>query len=456
MTTGEAANVIDATAALARFGLETTSAAIAPEARREGIRSFVNILGCALGGAQHDAVEKTWAALRPFAGAEQASLIGRTERTDALTAARLNTLASSVNTFDDTHAEAIVHPSGPVMGAVLAISEMRPVTGAEALAAFIIGVEAVCRLSKAVSVAPAKGNIAWSQTGIACGIGAALASARLLRLDLATTRMAMGIAAAQASGIRALHGTHCTPMMPANASQTGLAAAFMAAAGVTSSQTSLESRYGFAACFAETPHLAHITDDLGQRWEILGNTYKPYPCGIVIHPLIDAALDIAREHHTTAEAVAGVAIKANPAALALCFRRHPKDEFEGQVSLYQWVAAALARGRAGIAEGTDEAICEPAIVALRDRIDATAEPDIPHDGADVTVRFTDGRTASRRIRDCIGSRGRPMTDAELDAKFIGASRGVLPPSVAERFLVLCRTVETLPDASALARAGRRA
>ena len=441
----------EATAALGRFALDVRLADIPAEVRREGIRSLVNIVGCTLGGARHDAVEKTWTALRPFAGAAQTTLLGRPERTDALTAALVNTLASSVNTFDDTHAEAIVHPSGPVMGAALAVAELRPVTGAELLAAFIVGVEAICRLSKAVSVAPAKGSIAWSQTGIACGIGAALATARLMRLDLDTTRTAIGIAAAQASGIRALHGTHCTPMMPANAGQAGLRAALMAAAGVTSSKAALEARYGFAECFAVTPHLAHVTDGLASRWEILGNTYKPYPCGIVIHPLIDAALDIARAHSPAADAITRIDIRANPVAMALCWRRHPKDEFEGQVSLYQWVAAALARGRAGLAEGTDGAIADPIVTALRDRIEVATDTAIPHDGAEMTVTLADGRQLARSIRDCIGSRGRPMTDAELDAKFAGAAQGRLGAAETAALLATIRGIEAVGDAANLAR-----
>lgn len=444
-----------ATRQLSRFVLETRLAAMPKTVIHEGKRSLLNIVGCTVGGAGHDCVERAWAALKPFAGHPQASLMGRSERTDGLTAAFLNTLASSVNTFDDTHAEAIVHPAGPVMAAVLAVAELRPVTGEEALAAFILGVEAVCRSSKSVSVAPAKGNIAWSQTGIACGTGAALAAARLLRLDLDTACTAVGIALSQASGIRALHGTHCTPVMPANAGQAGLRGAFLAEAGFTSSRTAIEARYGFAACFAEQAHLAYLTEGLGQHWEILGNTYKPYPCGIVIHPLIDGALDIARAHKTTAASVAGVDIKANPAAMALCFRRHPKDEFEGQVSLYQWVAAALVRGRAGLAEGTDAAIADPDIAALRDRIEVTTDATIPHDGAEVVVRLASGQNVLRSIRNCIGSRGRPMTDEELDAKARDVTEGVLDRARVEELIVRCRNLETLSDAAELVRGARR-
>ena len=138
-------------------------------------------------------------------------------------------------------------------------------------------------------------------------------------------------------------------------------------------------------------HLAYLTDGLGTHWEILANTYKPFPCGIVIHPLIEAAIEIAQELNTAAEAVARVEIIANPAAMALFYRRHPKDEMEGHVSLYHWVAAALARGKAGIPEGTDQAIADPAIRALRDRIEVTNDPAVPHDGADVTVRSPTAR-----------------------------------------------------------------
>lgn len=444
----------DATADLARFALDVRLDAMPADVRHAGVRSLVNILGCTLGGASHDAVDKTWAALSPFAGREQVSLLGRKERTDALTAAMINTLSSSVYSFDDTHTEAIVHPSGPIMGAALAVTEMQTVTGADLLAAFTIGVEVSCRLSKAISVAPAKGIIAWSQTGVTCGIGAAVASARLLGLDLEQTRTAIGIAAAEASGIRALHGTHCTPMLPANAGRAGLKAAYMAKAGVTSSKTIIEARYGFAECFTETPCLAHLTGEFGERWEVLGNTFKPYPCGIVIHPLIDAALEIAGEARPTPEAVSKVDIRCNPAAMALCWRRHPKDEFEGQVSLYQWVAAALIRSRAGIAEGTDQAIADPIISALRGRIEVNTDPAVPHDGADMTITLADGRTMSRSIRDCIGSRGRPMTDAELDAKFLAAAEASIQPSAASVVLAATRGIERLTDASTVARSAR--
>lgn len=441
-----------ATGRIVDYVLQAKSADIPSAVRKEGLRSFFNILGCALGGARHGAVERTWGALKPFAGEQQVTLIGRGERTDAITASLINTLASSIATFDDTHAEAIVHPSGPIMAAVLAVAERRAVTGSELLTAFVLGVEIVCRLSKAVSVAPAKGNIAWSQTGIACGVGAALAASRLMNLNAQATRQAVGHAASQASGLRAAHGTMCTAMMPAVAGQTGLRAAYLAAAGVTSTEVVIEHRYGFALCFAETPHLAHLTGSLGERFEILGNTYKPFPCGIVINPLIDAALQLRAAHQISPDSVERIDMQASPGALALCDRRHPKDELEGQVSLYQWVAAAMVRGKAGLAEGTDASIHDPMLKAFRERVYAVADPSIPIDGVDMRIALAGGRVVELKLRDCIGSRGRPMTDEQLTAKFSSSAAGVLPADRVEKLIEQCWALDKLTDASALIRA----
>ena len=443
--------VTGATSAIADYVLATGYADLPAAVRKEGLRTFFNVLGCTVGGAKHEAIEATWRALAPFAGEAHATLLGRGQRTDALTACLINTLASSIHTYDDTHAEAVVHPGGPVLAAVLAVAERQHVSGKEALAAFVLGVEVVCRLSKAVSVTPAEGNIAWSQTGICCGVGAAVAAGKLLGLDALQMRRAIGIAASQASGIRAMHGSMCTANMPAHAGQTGLRAAYLAKVGFTASEGAFEGKYGFANCFAKKPDLGLLTGRLGAHYEILANTYKPYACGIVIHPMIDAALDLRKAHGLDASMIEAVSVKAAGVALALCDRRHPKDEFEGQVSLYQWIAAALVRGRAGIPECVDAAIADPVLVAFRDRITAIIEPGMPIDGADMTIVLKDGRTLEKKVRDCIGSKGRPMTDAELEAKFADQSAAIIGKAATDALMADCWRLETLADASVLVR-----
>ncbi len=442
MTPAEAAG---ATARIADWVCRTGANNLPAQVRAEALRSFINVLGCTVGGARHAAVKSTWDALQPFAGEPHATMIGRGMRTDALTACLINTLASSIYTYDDTHAEAIVHPSGPIMAAVLAVAERKKVSGSDALAAFTLGVEIVCRLSKAVSVAPAQGNIAWSQTGICCGVGAAVAAGKLLGLDPQEMRRAIGIAASQASGIRAMHGSMCTANMPAHAGQTGLRAAYLAQAGFTSAEGAFEGKYGFANCFASVPHLPHLTDRLGEHFEILANTYKPFPCGIVINPMIDGALQMRTKHTIDAAMVERVTMSASPGALALCDRRHPKDEFEGQVSFYHWVAVALIRGRAGIADGTDAAIRDPAIAAFRERIFATANPAMAIDAVDLSIELKGGVVHDLKVRNCIGSKGRPMTNAELEQKFRQSSEGIMSAKKLDQLIANCWRFEDVAD-----------
>jgi 2-methylcitrate dehydratase PrpD len=425
-----------------------------PEAvRREALRSVFNILGCTLGGARHQGVTIVDTSLSLFTGQPRATLIGRGRKADALHAALINCLASSIYSFDDTHEQAVVHPSGPVAAAALALAELHPVSGTAFLTAFALGVELECRLCKALTVPPAKGSMAWSGTGITGGIGAAVAAGHLLGLDTAGMRTAIGIALSQAAGFRAMHGSLCTPLMPAQAAQTGLRAALLAQAGFTSSPAALEGRYGYLSVFSEQPDLDALTGGLGERFEILRNTYKPYPCGIVIHPIIDACLDLRRVHGLDAARIASVAVSASPGAMALCNNRNPKDEMQAHVSLHHWTAVAFIRGSARIQDmDTETAVKDPALMAFQDRVEATLDPARAADAAEVTVTLTDGTRHTSRIDHGIGSAARPMTDAELEVKFAGMAIPVLGEQRTRALMGQCWDLAKSADAGALARA----
>src|SRR5262245_53981248 len=306
--------------------------------RREALRSFVNIVGCTLGGARHDVIGLADDVLSEFSGPPQATLVGRARRADVLHAALINCFGSSIHAFDDTHEQAVVHSSGPVAAASLAVSERKQVSGAEFLLAFCLGVEAVCRLSKAISVPPAKGVFAWSQTGITAGVGAAVAAGKLLDLDPGRMRNAIGIALSQAAGFRGMFGSMCSSFMTAHGAQTGLRAAILAEKGFTSSEAALEGPYGYLDVFAEQPNPVVLVEGLGTHFEISRNTYKPYPCGVVIHPIIDACLELRQTHSMDAADIAAVSVRAAPSALALTDRPHPKNALEARVSLQHWVA----------------------------------------------------------------------------------------------------------------------
>jgi 2-methylcitrate dehydratase PrpD len=421
--------------------------------RREALRSLVNIVGCTLGGARHEVIGLADDVLSEFSGPPQATLLGRARKADVLHAALINCFGSSIHAFDDTHEQAVVHPSGPVAAAILAVSERKRVAGPEFLLAFALGVEAVCRLSKAISVPPAKGPFAWSQTGITAGIGAAVAAGKLLDLDPIRMRHAIGIALSQAAGFRGMFGSMCSSFMTAHGAQTGLRAAILAEKGFTSSETALEGPYGYLDVFAEHPDPQALVEGLGTRFEILRNTYKPYPCGVVIHPIIDACLELRRTHAMEPADIATVSVRVGPKALALTDRRHPKDRLGARVSLYHWVAVSLIRGAARIDDmDTNSAVLEPAIVRFQDKIETVGDEVVALDGAEVTVRLQDGRSLVSRVEHCVGSASRPMTDSDLERKFAGLAEAVIGPVRAREVMEMSWGVERLADAGALARA----
>lgn len=441
------------TARLADYAATTGDADVPRAVRDEAVRSLFNIVGCVLGGARHEAVEIADTTLGPYTGPPQATLFGRRRRADILHACLINCLSSSVYSFDDTHEQAVVHPSGPVAAAVLALAEHRTVGGAALLTAFALGVEYVCRLSKALSVFPATGSIAWSQTGVAGGIGAAVSAARILGLDQVRMQTAIGIALSQAAGFRVMHGSMVTPLMPAQAAQTGLRAALLAEQGFTASPAALEGRYGFLSVFADRADVPALVDGLGERFELLRNTYKPYPCGIVIHPIIDACLQLRRDHAPDPAQIERVAIKASPGAMALCNRRNPQDEMQAHVSLHHWTAVALLRGTARIQDmDTTTAVHDPAVRAFQDKVTAEQDPAIAADAAEVTIVLADGTTHTARVAHCLGSAARPMSDQDLERKFTAMAEPVLGIERTATVVARAWGIESLADAADLPRA----
>ena len=210
---------------------------------------------------------------------------------------------------------------------------------------------------------------------------------------------AIGIASAQAAGFRATHATMNLHVVHGNTSPSGLRAALLAKGGLTSSAVAIEGHYGFAEVFAATPNLAALTDGLGQRFELLANTYKPFPCGIVINPVIEACLAL-HEQIDDAGAISDIRIEVCQAALDLCDRKKPQTALDAQVSLYHWGASALLHGRAGLGEYSSEALSDAAVRSLQDRMSAVLNGKLQIDQAIVTVTlegWPDTREADRAL-----------------------------------------------------------
>jgi 2-methylcitrate dehydratase PrpD len=443
----------ETTARLAEYAVTADGMRWPDTVRREALRSLFNVVGCAIGGARHGMVDIADKTLGAFAGPGQATLFGRGRKTDVLHASLINGLASSIYSFDDTHETAVVHPGGPIATAVLALAELRPVSGADLLTAFALGVEMTCRLCLATTVPPADGSFAWSGTGISVGLGAAVAAGRMLRLDTQRMRAAIGLALSEASGFRAMHGTATVAFMPAHAGQMGLRAALLAERGFTAGLSGLEGKSGYLSVFCTKPNLNALAGELGQRFELLRNTYKPYPCGIVIHPIIDACLRLRQEHAPDPDRIANVSIQASPGAMALCNNRDPKDEMQAHVSLHHWTAAAFIRGTARIQDmDTESAVKDPALMAFQSKVEAILNPVIAADQTEVTITMTDGSKHFCRIEHGIGSKLNPMSDADLERKFLGLVEPVVGLARAQELVGRTWGVGSAADAGELARA----
>jgi 2-methylcitrate dehydratase PrpD len=422
---------------IADYVLQTKLEDLPESVRHEGIRAFINWLGCVLGGCRHEVVDVTDRTLGDFSGKAESTVIGRNRQYDIFLASCLNCISSSVHTFDDTHAEAIVHPTGPVASAVFALAERNGSSGADVLLALCLGVDFECRLSKAITVAPARGSIAWSQTGICGAVGAAIATGKLLRLTREQLVWAIGIAASQAAGFRAMHGTMNLHVMHGRTAPSGLRAALLAKNNLTSSAYAIEGQYGFAAVFSKSPNLDVLTQALGQFFELSSNTYKPYPCGIVIHPIIDACLNLRLRIGNDLNVISHVHIEACNAALSLCARKKPQRPLDAQVSLYHWGAAALARGRAGLDECSPAALQDPEIISLQDRMNAVANEGLQIDQTELTVTLKDGRVFKERVEHCLGSLMYPMTDQQIEQKYRNQALTLLSPEQADKVVAMC-------------------
>jgi 2-methylcitrate dehydratase PrpD len=441
---------LDVTRTLARFVVTHPYRDIPEPVRREAARSFLNWMGCAVGACRHETIDCALAALAEFSGPAQATVLGRGERVDAMLAALINGTSSHVFDFDDTHLKTVIHPSGPVASAILALAEKTPVRGEDFLHAFILGVETECRIGNAVY--PAHYDVGWHITGTAGVFGAAAAAGRLLGLDEKRMVWALGIAATQSSGLREMFGTMVKPFHPGNAARNGLLSALLAAKDFTSSSQGIEAPRGFAHVLSTEFKPEEITGRLGETWEISLNTYKPYACGIVEHPIIDGCIQLRNEHDVKADDIEAISLKVHPLVLELTGKKEPKVGLEGKFSVYHSAAVAIVHGAAGEAQYSDEAVRDPQVVALRGKVAATMEKGVHEDQVHVAVKLKDGRTLEKFVEHAVGSLARPMSDADLEAKFRGLAEGILSRTETDRLIGLCWKIGSLKSAAEVARA----
>lgn len=402
---------------LASFAAAARCDELPPQVLHQAKRSAMNFFAVALAGCRDATVERARASLAAFSGGKQAALIGRRERVDALSAAFLNAAGANVYDFCDTHTPTGIHPTAPILPALLALAELSRVNGRDLLLALVLGQEVACRIGLAIS--PRHYNEGWHITAT-CGVfGAAAGCGKLLGLGTEQTTWALGLAATQAAGLCECLGTPAKSVAVGNAARNGLWAALLAARDFSGPAEPLNGAQGYFHALGETPDLSWFKDGLGKSWEILQTSYKPYPCGFVIHPALDCVLDWRRAH--PGATVEKVLVIGNPLLALRADRPNISTGREAQVSVQHAVAAALVNGHAGLAQFTDACVRDPLVQALRGKVALVSDERLSTIAAALEITTADGQVHKLSQQAARGSDANPMTDRDLEEKLTAAA-----------------------------------
>jgi 2-methylcitrate dehydratase PrpD len=249
-----------------------------------------------------------------------------------------------------------------------------------------------------------------------------------------------------------MFGSMCKSLHPGRAAQNGLMAALLASRNFTSSEQAIEAKRGFGHVMSTRFDPSIITAEWGKRYELSSNMYKPFACGLVVQGTIDGCIQLRNEYQLTPEMIERVDLKVSPIVFELTAKENPQTGLEGKFSVFHAAAVALRFGMAGEAQFSDACVLDPVTVTLRRKVRIEQDAGIGRVQSHVFIRLKDGRTLERRVEQALGTLERPMSDADLEAKFRGLADGILTKKQADEIIRLCWAVETLPDAGAIARA----
>ena len=418
---------------------------VPPKVRHQAKRSVMNLFAVALAGCRTDPIEIALSSLQEFSGGKQATLIGRAERIDALSAAFLNAAAANVHDFCDTHVATVIHPTAPVAPALLALAELRKVSGPELLLGFILGNEVQARIGLAIS--PKHYDKGWHITST-CGVfGAAAGAGKLLSLDEHKLVSALGTASTQSAGLCECLGWPAKSVSVGNAARNGLWSALLAAKGFDGPAEPLAGRQGFYNALGDKPDLSRVTDGLGESWEIMATSYKPYPCGFVIHPVLDCVLDWRHAHPQAEVDARGGARQSAAGAPHRPSRCRDRTGVAGE-------RAACCRGRPGVRPGRRRSVhrClrqRSAVLALRRTVEVVRDESFSTIAA--AVEITAGGEVHRLSQTAArGSDTNPLSDADLEQKLRTSAAALNPRHDIQPLIDAVWALEASADVSGLA------
>ena len=442
---------------LARFVARLRPDDVPPPVLARATLLALDTLGSCLASTRYDFGRAVRETAERLGGPAESAVIGSKVRVAAANAVLANaTLAHGLD-FDDTREDAIVHTGAVAVTTGLAVGEALGAGGRAALTAMLAGVEVMCRVGLAV---PGKFHARhYHPTALAGTFGAAATSGKLHGLTEDELVHAFGICGSQAGGIieYLADGSWTKRLHPGWAAHAGVVATLLAQSGFTGPETVFEGEHGFYRAFAgehDARRLDELLAGLGQTWEVERLTFKPYPCGSIAHPYMDCALRLREETRLAPDQIAEVRCRTAPGPVPrlwepLAQKRAPQNGYAAKFSLPYLLAVILVKGRAGLAEFEDEAVRDPAVLAVASRVSYELDPAIDYPRqfvGHVRIRTHDGRELEARQDHPRGGAELPMTPEELTAKFRGNAGLVIS---AERATRVIESVTDLATAASL-------
>ena len=414
---------------LAEFATTLTLDDVPEDVARHAKLHLLDTLGCGLAAHATGVATEGRQAMAELGGESQATVIGLDARLPGPNAAFANAMLCHGLDFDDTHSDSVSHISTVVCPASLAVGQAQELGGAEVLAAIVAANEVITRIGTAAS---GKFHARGFHPTAICGIfGATCAAARLTGLDTATTASALGIAGSMASGLFAYleDGTATKPIHPAWATHGGILAARLASLGAEGPASVIEGKFGLYHAFlgAERGEIDVESQlaDLGSRWETPRIAYKPFPVCHFMHGSLGATADVLAGRLLSPDEIADVLVTVPAAGVSLVLepaeaKKAPRSDYEGKFSLQYSVASMLVRGHVSVSDFSDEAIADPAVLAVAGKVryETPEYPTYPQAfPGGVHVTLADGSTLERDFPHQKGGPENPMSDDEVREKF---------------------------------------
>ena len=376
-------------------------------------RAMLDSIGVSVAGTRHPASRKIIEMVTRVSGGGKCHLIGSPRMVDPLNAALANGVTAHVLDWDDTILPTRAHLGAVLLPPLIAAGEIEGWTIRQIIPAYAIGFEIQSRLNHAVY--PSIHLRGWQGTGIVGGIGTAAALGRMMGLDAGRLCHAMGIAATNASGMTATFGFMAKSLNLGRAGASGLQSAYLAALDFTSNEDILGAGR-FLELYDDDPKYEILLDGLGERWSILENGYKPYPCGFVAHAMIDAVRDLRTKFGTTS-GLKRLSLEVSPESTHLMGNPDPKNELEAKFSLLYEAAVAWVDGQVTPAAFEEAAVRDPRYRAIMAVTEITTSKSRAQHEAYAKAEFEDGRTQSVHVPHARGTPARPLTDTDLREKF---------------------------------------